>query len=214
MRPVSSAVLAAGSWRRSSRPGYAPAAGVFGIHRYHHVAEDDERCLNAPATVAAAEGSARCSRPSPPDHPGRAAHDVARRHALVVSQAFAVSVSPTGAGVFDWHPGIFPELTTFAGRAFRCPEDVAASIAGVALERAYRSGAVIIRQDDVCAETYLLTLGQARAAAVGRSGASVLLYDVAPGDLFGALVQPGSRSEAEVTAVKAARTAVFEPSTS
>lgn len=95
------------------------------------------------------------------------------------------------------------------GGAFRCPEDVAASIAGVALERTYRSGAVIIRQDDVCAETYLLTLGQARAVAVGRSGASVLLYDVAPGDLFGALVQPGSRSEAEVTAVKAARAAVF-----
>ena len=36
------------------KSGYAPAAGVFGIHRYHHVAEDDERCLNPAATVAAA----------------------------------------------------------------------------------------------------------------------------------------------------------------
>jgi CRP/FNR family cyclic AMP-dependent transcriptional regulator len=101
------------------------------------------------------------------------------------------------------------ELTTFVGETFRCQEEVAVSMAGVALERAYRSGGVIIRQDDVCAETYLLTLGQARASAVGRSGASVLLYDLAPGDLFGALVQPASRSEAEVVAVTAACAAVF-----
>lgn len=53
--PVSSAVLAAGELEEVIKAGYAPAAGVFGIHRYHHVAEDDERCLNAPATVAAAE---------------------------------------------------------------------------------------------------------------------------------------------------------------
>jgi hypothetical protein len=38
------------------KAGYAPAAGVFGVHRYHHVAEDDERCLDAPATLAAAQG--------------------------------------------------------------------------------------------------------------------------------------------------------------
>lgn len=54
--PVSSAVLAAGELEEVIRAGYAPAAGVFGIHRYHHVADDDERCLNVPATVAAARG--------------------------------------------------------------------------------------------------------------------------------------------------------------
>ncbi|GAA0637071.1 hypothetical protein [Brevundimonas lenta] len=57
--PVSSAVLAAGELEEVIKAGYAPAAGVFGIHRYHHVAEDDERCLNPPATLAAAEGFRR-----------------------------------------------------------------------------------------------------------------------------------------------------------
>ena len=54
-QPVSSAVLAAGELVEVIRAGYPLAAGVFGIHRYHHVAEDDARCLNAPATIAVAE---------------------------------------------------------------------------------------------------------------------------------------------------------------
>jgi hypothetical protein len=29
---------------------------VFGLHRYHHTPEDDERCLDIPATIAAAQG--------------------------------------------------------------------------------------------------------------------------------------------------------------
>ena len=57
--PVSSQVLAAGELVEVIKAGYAPAAGVFGIHRYHHVAEDDARCLNLEATVAAAEGFRR-----------------------------------------------------------------------------------------------------------------------------------------------------------
>ncbi len=57
--PVSSAVLAAGELVEVMHAGYAPAAGVFGIHRFHHVEDDDERCLNVPATVAAAQGFRR-----------------------------------------------------------------------------------------------------------------------------------------------------------
>jgi len=57
--PVSSEVLAAGELVEVIKAGYSPAAGVFGIHRYHHVAEDDERCLNVAATVAAANGFRR-----------------------------------------------------------------------------------------------------------------------------------------------------------
>jgi hypothetical protein len=57
--PVSSAVLAAGELEEVIKAGYSPAAGVFGIHRYHHVAEGDERCLNVAATVAASEGFRR-----------------------------------------------------------------------------------------------------------------------------------------------------------
>jgi hypothetical protein len=54
--PVSSEVLSAGELDEVIKAGYAPAAGVFGIHRFHHVADDDERCLDIPATVAAAHG--------------------------------------------------------------------------------------------------------------------------------------------------------------
>lgn len=57
--PVSSAILAAGELEEVIRAGYAPAAGCFGIHRYHHVAEDDARCLHVPATVSAAQGFRR-----------------------------------------------------------------------------------------------------------------------------------------------------------
>ncbi|QTC93318.1 hypothetical protein IFJ75_11410 [Brevundimonas goettingensis] len=57
--PVSSAVLSAGELDEVIKAGYAPAAGVFGIHRYHHVEEDDTRCLHLPATVAAADGFRR-----------------------------------------------------------------------------------------------------------------------------------------------------------
>jgi hypothetical protein len=57
--PVSSAVLSAGELDEVIKAGYAPAAGVFGIHRYHHVEEDDARCLHVPATVAAADGFRR-----------------------------------------------------------------------------------------------------------------------------------------------------------
>ncbi len=54
--PVSSDVLSAGELTEVIKAGYKPAAGVFGIHRYHHAKEDDERCLNVPATIAATEG--------------------------------------------------------------------------------------------------------------------------------------------------------------
>lgn len=54
--PVSSQVLAAGELVEVIKAGYSPAAGVFGVHRFHHAAEDDERCLNVSATAAAAQG--------------------------------------------------------------------------------------------------------------------------------------------------------------
>ncbi|MDD3836207.1 MAG: hypothetical protein PHG43_00020 [Phenylobacterium sp.] len=54
--PVSSQVLAAGELVEVIKAGYSPAAGVFGVHRFHHAAEDDERRLNVPATAAAAQG--------------------------------------------------------------------------------------------------------------------------------------------------------------
>ncbi|MET0536323.1 MAG: hypothetical protein ABW171_19060 [Steroidobacter sp.] len=54
--PYSSDTFSAGELTEIIAAGYKPAAGVFGIHRYHHVAEDDARCVSAAsvATTAAA----------------------------------------------------------------------------------------------------------------------------------------------------------------
>jgi hypothetical protein len=39
---------ASGIHQEATRPrSDAPAGGIFGIHRYHHVAEDDARCVSA-----------------------------------------------------------------------------------------------------------------------------------------------------------------------
>jgi hypothetical protein len=52
--PYSSDTLSAGELTEIIAAGYAPAAGVFGIHRYHHVAEDDARCVSAASVAATA----------------------------------------------------------------------------------------------------------------------------------------------------------------
>ena len=54
--PYSSREVAAGELVEIIAAGYANVAGVFGSHRYHHVADDDARCVSASsvATIAAA----------------------------------------------------------------------------------------------------------------------------------------------------------------
>lgn len=52
--PYSSDTLTAGELTEIVAAGYAPAAGVFGIHRYHHVADDDARCVSAASVAATA----------------------------------------------------------------------------------------------------------------------------------------------------------------
>lgn len=47
--PYSSDILSAGELTNIMEAGYAPVAGVFGVHRFHHVAEDDARCVQAQA---------------------------------------------------------------------------------------------------------------------------------------------------------------------
>ncbi len=31
--------------------GHAPVAGIFGVHRFHHVVDDDSRCVSAEAVT-------------------------------------------------------------------------------------------------------------------------------------------------------------------
>ncbi|WP_417484725.1 hypothetical protein [Maricaulis salignorans] len=45
--PYASDVLSAGELTNVIEAGYAPVAGIFGVHRFHHVAEDDARCVSA-----------------------------------------------------------------------------------------------------------------------------------------------------------------------
>ena len=52
--PYASDAMSAGELTNIIAAGYGPVAGVFGVHRYHHVAEDDERCVSADAVAAAA----------------------------------------------------------------------------------------------------------------------------------------------------------------
>jgi hypothetical protein len=52
--PYSSDTLSAGELVEIMAAGYAPAAGVFGIHRFHHVADDDARCVSAASVAATA----------------------------------------------------------------------------------------------------------------------------------------------------------------
>lgn len=49
--PYSTDTLTAGELTEIVHAGYPAVAGVFGIHRYHHVAEDDDRCVSAENVV-------------------------------------------------------------------------------------------------------------------------------------------------------------------
>ncbi len=52
--PYASDVLSAGELANVIAAGYPLVAGVFGIHRFHHVADDDERCVDAGEVARAA----------------------------------------------------------------------------------------------------------------------------------------------------------------
>ncbi|RYY27129.1 MAG: hypothetical protein EOP62_08220 [Sphingomonadales bacterium] len=52
--PYSSEVLSAGELIEIIAAGYTRAAGIFGLHRYHHTAEDDARCVSASSVAKTA----------------------------------------------------------------------------------------------------------------------------------------------------------------
>ncbi|MBO6763870.1 hypothetical protein [Maricaulis sp.] len=49
--PYSSEELSAGELTNVIEAGYAPVAGIFGVHQFHHVADDDARCVSAAAVT-------------------------------------------------------------------------------------------------------------------------------------------------------------------
>lgn len=54
--PYPSDQLSAGELTNVIEAGYPLVAGVFGLHRYHHVAEDDERCVPVDKVAEAITG--------------------------------------------------------------------------------------------------------------------------------------------------------------
>ena len=49
--PYSSDDMSAGELSNILAAGYGSVAGIFGVHRFHHVAEDDARCVSAAAVT-------------------------------------------------------------------------------------------------------------------------------------------------------------------
>lgn len=49
--PYASDALSAGELTNIIEAGYGLVAGVFGVHRFHHVEDDDERCVSADAVA-------------------------------------------------------------------------------------------------------------------------------------------------------------------
>ena len=45
-------LLRAGELTAIIAAGYTPVAGIFGVHRFHHVEGDDARCVDAGAVAA------------------------------------------------------------------------------------------------------------------------------------------------------------------
>jgi CRP-like cAMP-binding protein len=102
------------------------------------------------------------------------------------------------------------DLAAFVQRVFACSAEVASSICARASDRLYAARAVILRQGDRSGETYLLVDGRAQALLYGAEGQLVLLQEYAPGDIFGAIAHAEAEPhEADVTAVEAARAAIF-----
>ncbi|MBB5211992.1 hypothetical protein [Microbulbifer hydrolyticus] len=52
--PYSSKELSAGELTGIIKAGYPSVAGVFGLHRFHHVIDDDARCVSTESVAAAA----------------------------------------------------------------------------------------------------------------------------------------------------------------
>ncbi len=57
--PYPSTRFSAGELTAIIAAGYPLVAGVFGVHRFHHVADDDARCLSADAVAATTEAFRR-----------------------------------------------------------------------------------------------------------------------------------------------------------
>lgn len=94
------------------------------------------------------------------------------------------------------------EACTFVRKVFACPADVAEQVTDRGRVRSFAHAAVIVRQGDWPALTYLLLVGRAHALLYAAEGQIVLLHEFGPGDLFGALGEAeAARENADIVAI-------------
>jgi CRP/FNR family transcriptional regulator, cyclic AMP receptor protein len=104
-------------------------------------------------------------------------------------------------------------LRQFVGRVFVCPDDVAEQIVLRARLRTWPRQAVVLRQGEPLAHSYLLVLGRARALLYSADGQAILLHEYRPGDIFGAMGEEGAPGqEADVLAVEEIEALVIQAS--
>ena len=94
---------------------------------------------------------------------------------------------------------------------FACSHEIAATIFLRGAHRDFAADAVIVRQGEKAAATYLVTHGGARALLYSLEGHLILLCEYGRGDLFGALGElDPAPEEAEIVADGAAATFILK----
>ncbi|MGH6871967.1 MAG: Crp/Fnr family transcriptional regulator [Rhizomicrobium sp.] len=103
-----------------------------------------------------------------------------------------------------------PDLQIFLRSVFSCAPEVASEIAARASVKGYPVKAVILKQGEPGAISFLMIAGVAHALAYGPEGRLVMLQEFAPGDFFGAVVQAEpAQQDADIVAMEAVRAALF-----
>jgi CRP-like cAMP-binding protein len=100
------------------------------------------------------------------------------------------------------------DVREFIRETFACSDEIATTVFARGAVRAYAAHAVIVRQGEVAASAYLLTLGRAHARRFSLEGHMILLCEYYPGDLFGAVIDPAP-AHSEIVAVEAVRTFIL-----
>jgi CRP/FNR family transcriptional regulator, cyclic AMP receptor protein len=104
-----------------------------------------------------------------------------------------------------------PPYLSMVAKAFACPPDVAAQVLSRGRLRQFADRAIILRQGDWLTLAYLLVRGRAQALLYGSEGQLILLHELWPGDLFGAVCDTEPvRQDADVVAHDEVETFVLE----
>jgi CRP/FNR family transcriptional regulator, cyclic AMP receptor protein len=102
------------------------------------------------------------------------------------------------------------DLDTFLTGTLRFPPAAATAIAARARRRRYSARQVIIRQEETCNDVHLLVSGRASVRHLALDGRVLPLHDLGPGDLFGRIDSNRPRQAAEVAAIEAVLSAIFD----